>query len=282
MWRPRCIVCDLIRRTFLSSHVSPDFMYTPTSDGMARTATGVHYAEAAPPASLAEVVHCFWELRSLSPLDDDFLYHALPDACVNLLLDQRDPLIAGVTALRTRAEVLNLGRTFHYVGVQLFPGVWRGNPAELRDRYVGTPYLGALPLVRTSERMLGLRFASQHPHLTELVEWCVAHQLVAPHAIIVRILSHLDRIRSVADMASLVGLSPRQLQRTVRAATALSPHDLLKVLRLQRSFRTHHLDVFADQSQYIHAFRQATGYSPMRYRARFDVRISQDTEPSKR
>ena len=54
--------------------------------------------------------------------------------------------------------------------------------------------------------------------------------------------------------------------------------DLLKVLRLQQSFRTHHLDLFADQSQYIHAFRAATGYTPTRYRARFDVRFSQDTE----
>ena len=253
-------------------------MYTPTSDGMARTGGGVHYAEAPPPTSLAEVVHCFWELRTLSPLADDFLYHALPDACVNLLLDQQDPHIAGVTALRTRAEVLNLWRTFHYVGVQLYPGVWRGDPAEIRDRYVGTPYLGALPLARTSQCIVGLPFAAQRPHLAELVEWCVAQQLVVPHAVIARILSRLHQVRSVADMAALVGVSPRQLQRTVRAATGLAPHDLLKVLRLQQSFRTHHLDLFADQSQYIHAFRAATGYTPARYRARFDVRFSQDTE----
>jgi len=253
-------------------------MYTPTSDGMARGGGGVHYAEAPPPTTLAKVVHCFWELRTLSPLADDFLYHALPDACVNLLLNQQDPLIAGVTALRTRAEVLNLGRTFHYVGVQLYPGVWRGDPAEIRDQYVGTPYVGALPLVRTSQRIVGLPFAAQRPQLVELVEWCVTRQLVLPHAVIARILSRLHQVRSVAAVAALVGVSPRQLQRTVRAATGLSPHDLLKVLRLQQSFRTHHLDLFADQSQYIHAFRAATGYTPARYRARFDLRLSQDTE----
>jgi AraC-like DNA-binding protein len=257
-------------------------MYTPASDGIARNASRVHYAEAAPPASLSQLVHCFWELRTLSPLTEDFLYHALPDACVNLLLDQRDPHIAGVTALRTQAEVLNLGTLFHYVGVQLYPGVWRGDPTEILDRYVGTAYLGALPLVRTSERMVGLPFAAQQEHLIELVEWCVAHELVAPHAVIARILSQLHIVRSVADMASLAGLSSRQLQRTIRAATGLSPHGLLKVLRLQRSFRTHHLDLFADQSQYIHAFREATGYTPTRYRARFDVRISQDTKPKAR
>lgn len=257
---------------------TPDFMYTPTSDGLARTAETIHYAEAAPPATLAEVVHCFWELRTVSPLAEDFLYHALPDACVNLLLDQRDTRIAGVTALRTRAEVLSLGRVFHYVGIQLYPGVWQGDRAEIHDQYVGTPYLGALPLVRTSERIVGLPFASQLPHLVELAMWCVAQQLMVPNHVIARILSHLHHVRSVKDMAALVRLSPRQLQRTVRKATGLSPHDLLKVLRLQQSFRQHHLDLFADQSQYIHAFRDATGYTPTRYRARFDVRISQDTE----
>lgn len=255
---------------------TPDSMYTPASDGLARTAGTIHYAEAPPPETLAEVVHCFWELRTVTPLTEDFMYHALPDACVNLLLDQRDTRIAGVTALRTRAEVLNLGRVFHYVGIQLYPGVWQGDPAEIHDQYVGTPYLGALPLVRISERIAGLPFASQLAHLAELAMWCVEQQLVVPDPVIACILSHLHHVRSVKDMATLVRLSPRQLQRTVRRVTGLSPHDLLKVLRLQQSFRRHHLDLFADQSQYIHAFRDATGYTPTRFRARFDVRISQD------
>ncbi len=248
-------------------------MYSPVSDGMARITGSVHYAEAAPPETLAEVVHCFWELKTEKPLREDFLYHALPDACVNLLLNQRDTRIAGVTALRTRAEVLNLGRHFHYVGVQLFPGTWRGDPSEIHDRYVGTPYRGALPLVSVSERISGLTFESQRPHLADLVQWCASRRLVVPDPAITLILSHLDHIRSVGDMAALVGKSTRQLQRSLRTATGLSPHDLLKILRLQQSFRRHHLDVFSDQPRYIHAFRNATGYSPTKHRARFNVRF---------
>jgi hypothetical protein len=33
---------------------------------------------------------------------------------VNILLNQVETNIAGVTALRTKAEVLNLGKSFHY------------------------------------------------------------------------------------------------------------------------------------------------------------------------
>ncbi|MCU0757652.1 MAG: hypothetical protein MUF07_00430 [Steroidobacteraceae bacterium] len=145
-------------------------MYSPVPDGFGRRDAAIRYAESLPPPALAQVVHCFWELRTLVPLEEDFHYHALPDACVNLLLDQRDPDIAGVTALHTKATALNLGRTFHYVGVQLFPGVWQGDRDELIDRYVGTPYRGRLPLVATSRRCLRQDFAAMAPELAALVE----------------------------------------------------------------------------------------------------------------
>lgn len=57
----------------------------------------------------------------------------------------------------------------------------------------------------------------------------------------------------------------------LKSATGFTPHDLLKVLRMQQSFRRHYLDYFADQSHYIHSFRKLTGYTPTKYRAKFDV-----------
>jgi AraC-like DNA-binding protein len=72
-------------------------------------------------------------------------------------------------------------------------------------------------------------------------------------------------------MAELVGVSARQLQRILKRSTGFSPHDLLKVLRVQQSFRKHYLDLYADQSHFIHAFRNATGYTPVQYRSRFGV-----------
>ncbi len=123
-------------------------MYDPVKDGVAKTVESVVYDEAAPPAALRELVHCFWELRTLTDLDEDFTLHAMPDACVNLLFNLHDPRIAGVTRLHTTHTTLDLGRSFHYAGVQLFPGVWRGDPDALADDYVGEPYRGRSWLVR--------------------------------------------------------------------------------------------------------------------------------------
>ena len=245
--------------------------YDPVPDGIPRTAGGVRYTEVSPPASLAAVVHRFWELRTMEDLAEDFGYHALPDACVNLLFNERDPRVAGITRLRTRAEMLNLGRSFHYVGVQLYPGVWQGRSDEILDSYVGSPYLGELPLVQVAEQMVGLPLSEKAVLLSGLVERLVASAHVAPNALTGAILMNLDRLRTVADMAALVGLSTRQLQRELKASVGMPPHDFLKVLRLQQSFRRDYLELYADQSHYINAFRQSTGYTPSRYATTFDV-----------
>ena len=48
-------------------------------------------------------------------------------------------------------------------------------------------------------------------------------------------------------------------------------HDLLKVLRIQQSFRRDYLLSFADQSHFTHSFRQLIGYTPGEFEKTFDV-----------
>jgi AraC-like DNA-binding protein len=246
-------------------------MYSPIHDGIDKSVRAVQYLEAQPHSSLAGLVHCFWELKTVTDLPADFHYHALPDACVNILFDQIETNIAGVTALRTKAEVLNLGKSFHYVGIQFYPGVWQGKKEEIVDCYVGTSYLGNLPLIQTSEKMAEMEFDTKLTVLSDLVRWFITEKLVTVNVVTAKILTHLDEIHTVADMARLTELSPRQLQRSLKRMTGISPHDFLKVLRVQQSFKKHYLEMYADRSHYIHSFRKVTGYTPTKYAAKFDV-----------
>jgi AraC-like DNA-binding protein len=246
-------------------------MYSPIQDGIEKTARSVRYTEAKPPSDLSGLVHCFWELKTETVLTEDFLLHALPDACVNILFNQVDTHIAGVTALRTTFEVLNLGKAFHYVGIQFLPGVWQGSREEIVDTYVGTPYGGELPLIKISIELAKLDFVAKQPVFSALVNWFLDQKLVVPNIVTEKILTHLNSIQTVADMARLNGISPRQLQRRIKQSTGFSPHDLLKVLRLQQSFKQHHLELYADQSHFIHSFRKITGYTPAKYSDKFDV-----------
>lgn len=246
-------------------------MYDPIKDGVEKSAHSVRYSVERPPAHLSGLVHCYWEMKTESALADDFSLVAMPDACVNILFNLANTRIAGVTALRTQHEVLNLGRSFHYVGIELLPGVWQGNPQEIADRFVGTPYAGALPLVATSQQLAPLDFPAMQTVMGELVQWFIDARLVVHNPVTARILNRLEDIRTVADMAAVACLSPRQLQRTLKQTTGFSPHDLLKVLRIQQSFKQHYLDLYADQSHYIHSFRKVTGYTPAKFVDKFDV-----------
>jgi AraC-like DNA-binding protein len=107
--------------------------------------------------------------------------------------------------------------------------------------------------------------------MTRLVHRLVDAKIVVRNRIVEVILAKLDDIRSVSDMASVAGLSTRQLQRALKKSTGFPPHDLLKVLRVQQSFKRHYLDLYADQSHYIHSFRRVTGHTPGSFAERFDV-----------
>lgn len=246
-------------------------MYDPVKDGVDKSVHGVAYTEMPPSGQLGEFVHCFWELKTERHLDDDFTLHALPDACVNVLFDQHDTSIAGVTALQIDHTTLNLGRSFHYVGVQFFPGVWNRNAEGTVDHYVGEPYAGELPLIATNRQLAELGFEQKASVLRDFVEQLIERDVVRSNPVTAAILTNIADVHSVADMANVAGLSTRQLQRNLKATTGFSPHDLLKVLRLQHSFRQDYLLAFADQSHFTHSFRGITGYTPAQFRKTFDV-----------
>lgn len=246
-------------------------MYNPVKDGIEKTVRSVGYIEVEPPSDLSELVHCFWEIKTDRVLPDDFCFHILPDACVNILLNQLDTNIAAITALHTTSKVLNLGKMFHYVGIQLLPGVWRGSPDEIIRGFVDKPYLGNLPLIKTNSELATLDFSAKQTVLAKLVEQLVSEKLVVANTVTAKILTNLDDIHSVADMAAVTSMSPRQLQRTLKQTTGFSPHDFLKILRMQQSFKENYLAYYADQSHFIHSFRKITGYTPLSYTKRFDV-----------
>ncbi|MFK7920195.1 MAG: helix-turn-helix domain-containing protein [Ilumatobacter sp.] len=246
-------------------------MYDPVKDGVPKSVEAVAYTEIPPPPALAELVHCFWEMRTIAELDEDFTLHAVPDACVNLLFDQQDPRIAGVTQLQTTPTALDLGRSFHFAGIQFFPGVWRGDPEASVDHYVGEPYEGDLPLVEVSEAAALRDLDGKVAVFSEFVARLLDDGLVAPNPVTAAILKHLDEIYSVADMAEVAAMSPRQLQRALKTTTGFTPHNLWKVLRVQHSFRNDYLLLFADQSHFTHSFRNVTGYTPGQFKKTFDV-----------
>lgn len=246
-------------------------MYNPIKDGIKKNEQLVSYTEVQAPDSLSGLVHSYWELKTVSDLAEDFTLHVIPDACINILFNILDPRIAAITARLTEYVELNLGKSFHYVGIQFLPGMWQGNREEIIYGFVDKPYLGKLPLVKIAKQLSKLDFSSMQVILTDLVGQLIDHKLVGENLITTRILDDLDNIETVEEMAAAANLSNRQLQRILKKTTGFSPHDFLKVLRLQLSFKNHYLEYYTDQSHFIHSFRKITGYTPAEFFKSFDV-----------
>jgi AraC-like DNA-binding protein len=116
-----------------------------------------------------------------------------------------------------------------------------------------------------------LSFSDKAPVFTELVLQLLERGVVERNVVTQKILANLDSIQSVSEMAGITHLSPRQLQRTLKRTTGFSPHDFLKVLRLQQSLKQYNLDRYTDQSHFIRSFKKITGYTPTEYFRRYDV-----------
>ncbi|MGL4759684.1 MAG: DUF6597 domain-containing transcriptional factor [Patescibacteria group bacterium] len=244
-------------------------MYNPINDGIDKKTNHVIYNKSKPPKDLENFVDNFWELKTIQNLDGDFILHVIPDCCVNLLFNQKDTNIAAVTARQTTFIELNLGNCFHYIGVQLVPGVWNGNPQDLRNSLVNTKYTGELPLIDINKQMSVFDFEIQKEVLAELIRFLITKMYIKQNPVVMKILSNLSLIYKVEDMAKLVNLSPRQLQRVINKSTGFTPKDFLKVLKLQQSFTKHYLDSYSDQSHFIHSFKKSTGMTPGDYFKKF-------------
>ncbi len=244
--------------------------YDPKGNSLEKATRDVSFTETAPPEHLRGVVHRFLEVRTTQTRAEDYRFHALPDACTYVIFDQSDPAVAGVTKLRASAEELNLGRRFHFVNIRFLPGVWDAKRIAPDHGQIDSAYDGPLPLLDVGASLAGLPFVDQVPLLVRFAERLLSEAIVTPNPATEAIFAEIDDIHTVADMADLCALSPRQLQRTLKRTTGLTPHDFLKVLRLQQALRGEPSLSYADQSHFIHSFRKATGYTPGNYAAKFD------------
>lgn len=248
-------------------------MYQPVQNGINKAAITVKYEESVPPDHISDFVYCFWQLRTKASLNDDFHYLVLPDACIDIVFDFSQPNLVNVMTPELISEVINLGRKFNYVGVRLYPGVW----SKDLDQIIGNNRTDiALGDYSANEIIRSLRvgdFEAQQTKLINIVEHMIEKGIIQPNPTTKRILHNIDQIHDVTDMAKFASMSTRQLQRKIKEYTGYTPHDLLKILRLQKSFNEDYLSLYADQSHYIHHFKHTTGFTPTAYEKTYTAEI---------
>lgn len=246
-------------------------MYSPVQHGIKKESRAVYYEEIKPPSELSELVHCFWQLKTENALPESFHYHVLPDACIDLIFDFSEPTQVTVMTPGTSSTVLDLGSNFYYLGIRLLPGVWTTDIAEIIGDYKQYTKVGSREVNGLVEELKSKDFKEQQKILSLLVKQLYNSKLINSDKVVVKVLKEIDSINSVESMALKSGLSTRQLQRHIKQSTGFTPHDFLKILRLQQSFEQGYTSLYADQSHFIHTFHKITNYTPSKYKTTFDV-----------
>jgi AraC-like DNA-binding protein len=226
------------------------------------------YREHAPPDALASVVACLWEHEPAA----SYSLRIVPDGCVDLIwLADRELVIAGAD---TGPRTVRLPAHARTSGIRLRPGAAGsvlGLPAsELRDAEIAATLVWGEDAARLEDAVAN---ASPGRRL-ELLADAVARRGAEPDALVVAAAGRLAAPRArVADVASGLGVSERQLHRRTLGAIGYGPKMLARVVRMRRLVALAEEPLaprafaagYASQAHMNDEVRRLTGTTPVRF-----------------
>lgn len=252
--------------------------YHPLQTGVnVKLGKSIYYNEQKADNSLAGIVHCFWTLKTIEPLDTNFVYTVMPDACIDFVFDVAGSTTPIVMTPSVSVEVLDLEVEFHYIGIRFKPGVLAkdidihsliGNQKELADVLSRQVNLNNMTI--SAARTERQHYKVLNTFTLELID----NYIVERNGFIENVLRGMQYGLTVDEVADKVGYSSRQLQRKVAEETGFSPVQLRRILRFQSVLSSGDYELrFADQSHLIKEFKAVTGLSYAKFAEDFlDVR----------
>lgn len=238
------------------------------------------YSERPPRPELGNLVSCVWTLQASSE-GPAYEHRTVPNGCAEIayITDTGQVRVAGPRREST-LERLAPGRTV--VGVRLHPGVapriLAATGAELVDLDVDADVLWGRPAVTLAERLLEAPAAEDAAGLLEdeiLARCSAAHD---PDLLVAEVLRRIQpwQPMHLADTASELFISPRQLRRRFLSTFGFGPKTMQRILRFQgflalaNASHAAHLPVgglaaaagYSDQAHMSHECSRLTGLTP--------------------
>lgn len=248
------------------------------------------FARRAPSPDLAPWIVCYWSLEASGA--PPFRSRVLPDGSNDLIVDFSGAPRPFVVGAMPRAQVFSHVGRVDLLGVRFRPGgalPFLHHPLdELTGREV---HLDAL-WGRTAGSLADA-LATEPAHRLERLENVLrgALQRRWEESLVTRAVDRFHRTHGsipVSRVAAVLGVGERRLERAFARCVGLSPKGLARILRFLHAVRhigrpgrrggaALALDAgYADQSHFIHEFRQLAGVTPTEYAAERRSGVVQD------
>lgn len=114
-------------------------LYTPIQPTVKNTTTSVSYTEFKPASELQEIIYCYWQLKTVSPLQEDYNHLVVADGCIDIYFELNSPHKSFVMGFCDHATQFMLGKSFNYVGIRflptMFPQLFKTSAESVQNRF---------------------------------------------------------------------------------------------------------------------------------------------------
>jgi AraC-like DNA-binding protein len=241
----------------------------------------VSYEEYLPDLRLQHFIHCYWQLKTNSPLTETFHYRVVADGCIDLFFEIQSPQESFVMGFANAYTTFPLPHSFHYIGIRFlpaaFPQLFNIAASELTNRFE------ALSLVvPATSKFIADQF--QSPLTTQEI----IHSL-DQHFLQILSQTHLNpdhrfynAMHIILEQRGMVnierdlntGISPRQLRRLFEFYIGDTAKTFSKIVRFQHLLHTNPSTLYLrkhklffesgyyDQAHFIKEFKTLFGLTP--------------------
>jgi hypothetical protein len=258
-------------------------LYKPIQPTVKRSGDSVSYTEFLPEAVIQNFIYCYWELKTIAPLLNPFVYRVVADGCIDVFFELSKPQDNFVMGFCRKFTEFPLDNSFRYIGIRflptIFPQLFKIDASELSNRFerlsnvvpVTSEFISAnFSADLTINEIKGILDTYFHK-LLESTKFDYDSRLYNAIGIILK-KSGVLSIEQELD----TGISHRQLRRLFEFYIGDTPKTFSKVVRFQNILRakpsTQSLQQnklfsdsgYYDQTHFIKEFKTLYGVTPSR------------------
>ena len=242
---------------------------------------GVVYEEHLADNRVRNFIYCYWQLKTATPLPQDFTYRIVADGCTDVFFELASPADSYVMGFSNTYNEFSLGRSFCYVGIRFLPAMFAqlfkidasaiSNRVEVLDNVTSSAASFIRNNISGRQDMQGIAQMLNN-HFVQLIARCdwKADDRFFDAVSMIYSNPAIDHIQKTIS----TGISSRQLRRLFEIYVGTSIKTFSKVVRFQyvlgaspslnslRSNKPYFDAGYYDQSHFIKDFTQFSGLTP--------------------
>lgn len=256
-------------------------LYSPVQPAANHAGDGVLYREVLPDVALQPFIYCYWELKTVSPLVQPYLYRVVADGCIDIYFEAGNPQESYLMGFCRKYTEFPLEPSFHYFGVRflpaMFPLLFKAKASEFSHCFL--KLTDVVPHLSSHIEETYCEYPTQESIKKLLDSFFIRHISKYDFDIDNRFFRSMNIILKNSGVLNVesdldTGISSRQLRRLFEFYIGDNVKTFSKVVRFQNILRakpsTHSLrnnklffDAgFYDQSHFIKDFRNFFGVTP--------------------